>query len=312
MLITGSNGFQNGLYIVCVFIPKNSYIPSQYEQQVKRVEQINNRYGKNHHEKAYASRNRNTELLLAPVSKVVGRKLIYCSRTHSQIKQVVRELRKTKYHPKIMVLGSREQLCVNQNVRNQPSYAQKALCRSLGSMCPYNCDRQGLGSRFYEMSLPYNGLMDIEDLYTFGMKHNKCPYFLSRDEAIMIECQLVLMPYNYLMDPFIRQTLPFDLTECTVIIDEAHNIDSFCLDSMSIDITSKLLNSMQKEVRNLLNKNVGKQEGVLASDKEEEQAERAKIVEQELVLTLSFVQLIEAKLIELLKGKVSSISLDHS
>lgn len=125
----------------------------------------------------------------------------------------------------------------------------------------------------------------------------------------MIECQLVLMPYNYLMDPFIRQTLPFDLTECTVIIDEAHNIDSFCLDSMSIDITSKLLNSMQKEIRDLLTRDVGKTEGALASNKEEGQAENAKKIEQQLVLALSLVQLIESKLIELLRDKVKLLSL---
>ena len=208
-----------------------------------------------------------------------------------------------------MVLGSREQLCVNQNVQSQPSYTQKTLCRSLGTTCPYYIDRQGFGSHFYGKSLPHNGLMDIEDLYAYGMKYNKCPYYLSREEAIMIECQLVLMPYNYLMDPFIRQTLPFDLTECTVIIDEAHNIDSFCLDSMSIDITSKLLNSMQKEIRDLLTRDVGKTEGALASNKEEGQAETAKKIEQQLVLALSLVQLIESKLIELLRDKVKLLSL---
>ena len=41
---------------------------------------------------------------------------------------------------------------------------------------------------------------------------------------IMIESQLVLMPYNYIMDRYIREKLPFDLHHCVVIIDEAHNI----------------------------------------------------------------------------------------
>lgn len=51
-----------------------------------------------------------------------------------------------------------------------------------------------------------------------------CPYYLSRDSLIMIESQLVLMPYNYVMDAYIRGMLPFDLAHCVVIIDEAHNI----------------------------------------------------------------------------------------
>ena len=86
-------------------------------------------------------------------------------------------------------------------------------------------------------------------------------------------------------------------------------IDSFCLDSMSIDITSKLLNSMQKEIRDLLTRDVGKTEGALASNKEEGQAENAKKIEQQLVLALSLVQLIESKLIELLRDKVKLLSL---
>ena len=47
-----------------------------------------------------------------------------------------------------------------------------------------------------------------------------------RDELLMIECEMVLMPYNYIMDKFIRSKLPFDLKESVVIIDEAHNIVS--------------------------------------------------------------------------------------
>ena len=40
----------------------------------------------------------------------------------------------------------------------------------------------------------------------------------------MIESELLLMPYNYIMDYHIRSRLNLDLQECVVIIDEAHNI----------------------------------------------------------------------------------------
>lgn len=42
--------------------------------------------------------------------------ILYASRTHSQISQVVKELRATCYRPKHAVLGSREQMCVNEKV----------------------------------------------------------------------------------------------------------------------------------------------------------------------------------------------------
>jgi regulator of telomere elongation helicase 1 len=36
------------------------------------------------------------------------------SRTHTQLTQVVKELRKTEYRPRMTILGSREQLCCNK------------------------------------------------------------------------------------------------------------------------------------------------------------------------------------------------------
>ena len=41
----------------------------------------------------------------------------YATRTHSQIAQVVRELKRTSYRPAMTVLGSREHYCVNQKAR---------------------------------------------------------------------------------------------------------------------------------------------------------------------------------------------------
>lgn len=40
-------------------------------------------------------------------------KIIYCSRTHSQVAQMVESLKKTPYRPRMTVLGSRERLCIN-------------------------------------------------------------------------------------------------------------------------------------------------------------------------------------------------------
>jgi len=39
-------------------------------------------------------------------------KILYSSRTHSQIKQVIKELKQTCYRPITCILGSRDQLCI--------------------------------------------------------------------------------------------------------------------------------------------------------------------------------------------------------
>ena len=43
-------------------------------------------------------------------------KIIYCSRTHSQVAQMVASLKKTPYRPKMTVLGSRERLCIHKEL----------------------------------------------------------------------------------------------------------------------------------------------------------------------------------------------------
>jgi regulator of telomere elongation helicase 1 len=47
--------------------------------------------------------------------------IVYASRTHSQLSQVVHELRNTRYRPSHAVLASREQLCVNDKVLSKPN-----------------------------------------------------------------------------------------------------------------------------------------------------------------------------------------------
>lgn len=47
-------------------------------------------------------------------------KVIYASRTHSQLAQAMQELKKTSYNGlKAVTLGSREQLCVHPDVKKE-------------------------------------------------------------------------------------------------------------------------------------------------------------------------------------------------
>jgi regulator of telomere elongation helicase 1 len=46
-------------------------------------------------------------------------KIIYVTRTHSQISQIIAELKKTVYRPKIAILSSREFSCINDNLKKK-------------------------------------------------------------------------------------------------------------------------------------------------------------------------------------------------
>ncbi|XP_054653140.1 regulator of telomere elongation helicase 1 isoform X2 [Dunckerocampus dactyliophorus] len=161
-------------------------------------------------------------------------KIIYASRTHSQLTQVVNELKNTSYKPKVCILGSREQLCIHPEVMRQESNHVKVhMCRgkvSTRSCVFYN----NVEEKSTDRDL-VNNIVDIEDLVKFGNKQRACPYYLSR--SLKQQADVIFMPYNYLLDPKSRKAHSIELTGSVVIFDEAHNIEKTCEESTSFDMT---------------------------------------------------------------------------
>ena len=58
-----------------------------------------------------------------------------------------------------------------------------------------------------------------------------------RAQKLMGTADLVLCPYNYIIDPSIRDAMSIELTNSIIIFDEAHNIEDVCRDAGS-SITS--------------------------------------------------------------------------
>ncbi|ELV11342.1 Regulator of telomere elongation helicase 1 [Tupaia chinensis] len=194
-------------------------------------------------------------------------KILYASRTHSQLTQVIGELRSTSYRPKVCVLGSREQLCIHPEVKRQESshvqvrtlpwvpaggvhlrqewqvrlhsslvlafLLQIHLCRrKVASRSCHFYNNVEEWSQEQELSSP---ILDIEDLVRSGSQHRVCPYYLSRNRKQ--QADLIFMPYNYLLDPKSRRAHGIDLKGTVVILDEAHNVEKMCEESASFDLT---------------------------------------------------------------------------
>ncbi len=72
---------------------------------------------------------------------------------------------------------------------------------------------QGCKCRFYAnvKKFPFAHMVDmpsvwdLEDLIRFGKKKTTCPYFLARE--LMTSADVVFCPYNYIIDPLIRQNV---------------------------------------------------------------------------------------------------------
>ncbi|CAA7409948.1 unnamed protein product [Spirodela intermedia] len=160
--------------------------------------------------------------------------IIYTSRTHSQLKQVIRELKASNYRPKMGILGSREQMCIHDKVRTLQGSAQNNACYYLRKKrsCRHHC----LASDFMK-SRPElgNEPFDIEDLVNIGKTEGPCPYYMSRDLHKTVD--ILFSPYNYLIDPARRDSLTgIQWDNAVLIFDEAHNLESICADAASFDL----------------------------------------------------------------------------
>ncbi|KAM3872221.1 regulator of telomere elongation helicase 1 [Diretmus argenteus] len=176
-------------------------------------------------------------------------KIIYASRTHTQLTQVINELKNTSYRPKMCVLGSREQLCVNPEVMRLESnhlkvHMSRAKVASRSCIYYNNLDEKVTSQEFA------NSIMDVEDLVKAGNKHRICPYYLSR--SLKQQADIIFMPYNYLLDPKSRRAHNIELKGAVVIFDEAHNVEKTCEESTSFDLTPYDLASAITTVDTLL------------------------------------------------------------
>uniref|UniRef100_A0A8B9FFU7 Regulator of telomere elongation helicase 1 n=1 Tax=Amazona collaria TaxID=241587 RepID=A0A8B9FFU7_9PSIT len=161
-------------------------------------------------------------------------KIIYASRTHSQLTQVINELKNTVYRPKMCILGSRDQLCIHPEVKRMESnHMQIYMCRK--KVMTHACHfYNNVEEKSAEKEL-MNSIMDIEDLVKCGNKLRACPYYLSR--SLKQQADIIFMPYNYLLDSKSRKAHNLDLRGTVVILDEAHNLEKLCEESSSFDLT---------------------------------------------------------------------------
>ena len=57
----------------------------------------------------------------------------------------------------------------------------------------------------------------------------------------MKDARIVFCPYNYLLDPLIREAMDVDLKGAAIIIDEAHNVEDVCRSAASLEVTQREL-----------------------------------------------------------------------
>ncbi|XP_069948696.1 Fanconi anemia group J protein homolog isoform X4 [Cherax quadricarinatus] len=207
-------------------------------------------------------------------------KIFFGTRTHKQIYQIIKELRRTSYSKvRSVVLGSRKYTCIHPIVSKSSN--QNEGCRDL--LDPHTDRRRsrleevedeleirvGSGCRFHHgvnqiknhTSLAAFGMdtaWDIEDLVTLGKKIKACPYYVAR--SLMATAEIIFCPYNYLIDPLIRESMDISLCGQVVVLDEAHNIEDSAREAASCTLTQDEILTAKNELDKMVELELNVQE----------------------------------------------------
>ncbi|KAI3455429.1 hypothetical protein Pfo_012092 [Paulownia fortunei] len=198
-------------------------------------------------------------------------KIYFCSRTHSQLSQFMKELRKTKFGSelKVVCLGSRKNFCINEEVLklgNSTRINERCLelqknnkhetskMKKLGSGKRVRCNSSSSGCPMlrrrkieeFRNAIVQLEALDIEDLVHIGRNLGGCPYYGSR--RMMPTADLVVLPYQSLLSKSSRESLGLNLKDSVIIIDEAHNLADTLISMYDAKITVPQLNQLQSRL----------------------------------------------------------------
>ena len=147
-----------------------------------------------------------------PFSHLCLFQIFYCSRTHSQLSQFVKEIQKSPFSESVRLvsLASRNIMCINESVKGLGGSAMVnerclEMQRNKGTKSAAKDDGDGKAVRQRRTKKPGGGggkcpfhkqsavenlrdqallkVLDIEELASHGKRLNACPYYASRRAA---------------------------------------------------------------------------------------------------------------------------------
>lgn len=153
-----------------------------------------------------------------------GLSFLYFVRTHRQIDRVMEECKRIP-DLRVVAMRGKGELCKNEQVKRLGSYvlvnAKCNLLRETGKCDLYNItNKEGTSShptRCYDPITDYRG--------------SGCPYYDTLKTIRKNKCHVIVLSYNYLLNPeigeeFLNGLLKRDLS---IVVDEAHNLKRYWL-----------------------------------------------------------------------------------
>ncbi|GFX53219.1 fanconi anemia group J protein [Trichonephila clavipes] len=167
-------------------------------------------------------------------------RIYFGTRTHKQIEQIIRELKKTPYKDaKMTILSSRERTCIHPKASkedNKNEACDELLKAEGGPKCGFFINTKSMS---HYQNKKFGSAFNLEEFVKICRNMRACPYFGSRE--LLMAADIVFCPYNYLVDPLIRSAMNISLKGNIVVTDEAHNIEDSARESASGSVTLAVL-----------------------------------------------------------------------
>jgi chromosome transmission fidelity protein 1 len=203
-------------------------------------------------------------------------RIVFATRTHTQLSQFVGEIRKTKYAAaelsipnassyaavplSVVSFGSRKVMCINDSVRNLPtstavadrchelvqasSAGKVAQKRSRGTGSRNGCPHKNEIAERAMRDAAIVHMQDVEELSAFGLRVGGCPYFSARSAISSGAVDVIGVPYSAVLHQPTRDALGLKIDDKTIVVfDEAHNIVSSVADIHSSVVSTDALKS---------------------------------------------------------------------
>ncbi|WFD19601.1 RNA helicase [Malassezia caprae] len=189
-------------------------------------------------------------------------KIFFASRTHTQLAQLVQELKKTSFGHgddpvRCIGLGSRQHMCIHEGVRRWGrmfgTEAMNERCLEMmegrqAKRCEFLPARDPAGQAQLDAYRDHAlaEVQDMEELVQLGKQMHTCPYFAARHSVRQAE--LVTLPYNLLLQHDAREALQLSLDDSIVLIDEAHNLIDTILSTYTAELTQAQVEAALSQV----------------------------------------------------------------
>ena len=252
-------------------------------------------------------------------------KFIYCCRTINEVTNVADTLKMLMTHRqahapsqfntdyKYVYMASRDHLCrhtIAESVTDTSQLKHHPL-----EQCPYY-----EASKDAHIAKSGPEFLNFDDYLLECNKAHICPYYYSREQIAL--ANLVVCPYQYVLDPSVRAITGSAFLNSIVVFDEAHNIDSIALDTFSLRLGRKDLNLAGQYVVELAREIASSASKFASALKAETEALKAEIAELKEALAdaeseiawldaelVKYDEMLEIKHEQLtqLKGEISSL-----